>query len=167
MTFSVGIRSSKRFAGFGGSGLRTPTGLFGALGSSFMHYPFAWLVPEFLIWTERSQTRLAGRSPGLRVHWPATGLRGSVGFPAGAKDILRGHAANDRSSVRGLVLRPLWSQNEATGLVLVGAGARRTSSLRPYLLSFRGEYCLFIAQTGTFRCFSAGLVYGAWNLVSE
>ena len=89
-TFSFGMRSSKRIAGFdrGGFGLAATAGLLGALGWSVMRRSFARVVPQAGKRAGRPANRAGGSFSGRgQVAWTATGCGCQSGFPAELKNL--------------------------------------------------------------------------------
>ena len=121
-TFSVGMRSSKRIAGFdrGGLDLAATVGLLGGLGWSVMQHSFARVVPQAGKRAGRPANRAGGSFSGRgQVAWTARGCGCQSGFPTGPKKFTDFFRQGNRARSRGLVLRQVRSQNEASGLVLI------------------------------------------------
>ena len=121
-TFSLGMRSSKRIAGFdrGGFGLAATAGLLGGLGWSFIREHFARAMPAGGR-GERLRRIGTGRArpPNGQGPWIARACGGGLVARVAAKDILTDFFGGRSARDVGLVLRQVRSQNEASGLVLI------------------------------------------------
>ena len=101
-TFSLGMRSSKRIAGFdrGGFGLAATADLLGGLGWSFMRGHFARAMPPGGRGERRRRIGTGrARPPNGQVPWIARACGGGVVARVAAKDILTDFLAGDRRAM--------------------------------------------------------------------